>query len=202
MKNCEKCGAEFKPRQKNRANRFCSSACYNASGRPIRKEVTAGTRMRRAPGHPLAPSSGTVAECRLVLYDTIGPGEHGCTWCGVTVAWMPGSGITDGALIADHLDWNQQNNDPGNLVPSCHVCNAHRTREGDRRRIESDELYVIARNGTRHRAVRRACEDCGQTFVAKVAQIRVGKARFCSRSCARRTEARAKKAQQPSSSSA
>ena len=182
---CERCGTEFEQRQLNRANRFCSAACYNASGRPLRKQSVVGQRMRRAPRHPLAPPSGVVAECRLVLFDKIGAGPHACHWCGTEVDWRPGEGISEGALIADHLDWNQQNNSPDNLVPSCHICNSHRTREGDRRRIIDGELYVVNPNGTRHRAVEKPCEFCGKPFLAVLAQVRTGKGRFCSRSCAR-----------------
>ena len=32
------------------------------------------------------------------------------------------------ALVVDHLDFDGLNNDPANLVPSCHPCNAGRTR--------------------------------------------------------------------------
>jgi hypothetical protein len=194
MKTCEKCGKTFKPRQTGRPNRFCSMACYNASGRPDRKVATKGQRMRRVPGHPLAPPSGTVAECRLVLYAKIGNGPHACHWCDKAVTWMPGATNHPDALVADHLDWDKHNNVPENLVPSCRVCNAHRTRDGDRRLIQEGELIATAPNGSRHRAVHHACEVCGHTFIAKIAQVRIGKGRFCSRSCARRVGVRKKQA--------
>jgi hypothetical protein len=186
MRICEICSAEFQPRQKNRSNRFCSFSCYNASGRPIRRAATVGPRMVRRPDHPLAPPSGTVSVCRIVLFENIGPGTHPCHWCDAPVTWLPGAGVGEGALVADHLDWDQQNNDPANLVPSCNICNAHRTREGDRRRIDPDELFVVRPNGSRHRAVARDCEWCGVRFAAMLAQIRQSKGRFCSMSCARK----------------
>lgn len=183
---CERCGAEFEPRRTNRANRFCSAACYNASGRPRRRQTTTGPRMQRVPGHPIAPPSGTVAESRLVLFDKIGPGSHSCRWCDKSVAWRPGDRDAPDALVVDHLDWNQQNNDPANLVPSCRVCNAHRVQGGGRAPIEEGELYVTVPNGSRHRATRKPCEYCGDEFIAILGQVRSGKGRFCSRSCARR----------------
>lgn len=185
-RTCEKCGQSFVPRQKSRPNRFCSMACYNASGRPIRKELTAGARMRRVPGHPLAPPSGVVAVHRLVLFDKIGPGPHPCEWCGIPVDWMPGEWTNPGALVADHLDWDTHNNDPANLVPSCRVCNAHRVEGGGREPIADSELFVVNSNGSRTRATRRPCEECGTEFVVRVSQVRAGKGRFCSRSCARK----------------
>lgn len=186
MTTCEKCGSDFTPRHANRAGRFCSLACYHASGRPDRKAVTSGTRMRRVPGHPLAPPSEVVAECRLVLYDKIGPGPHPCEWCGEAVDWKPGEWTNPNALVADHLDWDVHNNDPANLVPSCRQCNAHRVKGGGRALIQEDELFVTNANGSRSRAVERLCVICGAGFVARVSQVKIGRGLYCSRSCARR----------------
>lgn len=122
----------------------------------------------------------------MVLFEKIGNGTHPCYWCGKPVTWMPGAGLAEGALVADHLDWNDQNDSPENLVPSCIVCNAHRTRSGDKRLIIEGELYVTRPNGSRHRAIEKPCEQCGAPFVAMLAQIKTGKGRFCSRSCARK----------------
>lgn len=183
-RTCESCGEAFTPKWPNRPNRFCSRACYNASGRQRLRAETSGSRMLRRPKHPLAPASGTVAESRLVLYEKIGSGAHPCHWCGTPIRWMPGSGIADGALIADHLDWNIQNNSPENLVPSCHVCNAHRIKGGGREPILPGELFLVATNGTRHRAVERVCPTCGNGFLARLAFVKRGHGRFCSRECA------------------
>lgn len=202
MKTCEKCGTAFKPRQANRPNRFCSMACYNTSGRPTRKDMTSGQRQRRVPAHPLAPPSGTVAECRLVLYEEIGPGSHQCRWCDKVVTWMPGATNHPDSLVADHLDWDKHNNAPENLVPSCRVCNAHRTRDGDRRLIQDDELVIVATNGIRHRAVRRTCLKCGKGFLARATFVKRGHGLYCSRECAGHGTLPTKKTPQPSSPSA
>lgn len=71
--------------------------------------------------HPMADHRGWVYEHRVVLYAQIGPGSHPCAHCGKTVTW----GVN---LEVDHLDWNRANNDPTNLVASCHGCNTRRTR--------------------------------------------------------------------------
>lgn len=185
-KKCEQCGEPVVRKYSGRPSRFCSRACYNANGRPRRKAETAGQRMRRVPGHPLAPTSGTVAECRLVLFDKIGPGAHPCHWCKETVRWLPGAGNSAGALLADHLDWDQQNNTAANLVPSCHICNSHRTSNGGRSPIRPDELFIMQPGGTRTRAVERFCVMCGTAFVAAVSQVKVGRGLYCSPSCARK----------------
>lgn len=73
--------------------------------------------------HPLSLSDGTLAEHRKVLYDKIGPGSHPCHWCDWELAW----GGVDGICV-DHLDTDRLNNNPENLVPSCHDCNKFRGR--------------------------------------------------------------------------
>ena len=79
-----------------------------------------------APEHPLADAAGTVAVHRWVLYERIGPGSHACHWCGIEVRWM--KGLRPGALVADHVDANPRNNEPGNVVQACQRCNAARGR--------------------------------------------------------------------------
>lgn len=79
-------------------------------------------------GHPLAMSRGRILEHRLVLYGVIGPGGHPCHHCGVIVRWEAERTAAD-VLVADHLDFDRLNNDPGNLVPSCNPCNVTRDRE-------------------------------------------------------------------------
>lgn len=142
--------------------------------------------MRRMPGHPLCPPSGIVTVCRVVLYEKIGPGKHPCHWCGGDVEWMPGAGLAPGALIADHLDWDNQNDVAENLVPSCNRCNSHRIRNGGRAPIAEGELSVVRLDGTRTRGVDRFCSSCGTPFVAALSQVKIGRGFYCSRSCARR----------------
>jgi len=179
---CEHCGIHFEPKWPG-AGRFCSRACYNAAGRGPTKSVTKDQRKRTARGHPLAPPSGIVAVSRLVLYDKIGPGAHSCHWCGQSVSWQVGGGAaTAGNLLADHLNWDRQDNSPENLVPSCNPCNAHRTRNGDRRRLGDDELTVVW-SGRRTRAIERVCERCGEPFLIPPSAAKDGNGRFCSRAC-------------------
>lgn len=186
MKACETCGQPIHRQYPGRIQRFCSRSCYYTSGpHGNRVEKTKGPRMKRAPEHPLAPPSGLIAVCRIVLYDKIGPGAHPCRWCGKQVTWMPGSGVAPDALVADHLDWDQNNDSPENIVPSCFACNAHRTRRGNRQIIREDEPVIVASNGTRHRAVERICPTCETTFLARLALVRRGQARFCSPKCRR-----------------
>lgn len=188
MTNCETCGAPVKERPPSaRAARFCSLSCYHASMRGVnRVPVVAGERLRMAKGHPIAPASGRIAEARLVLYDKIGPGKHACNWCGTSIEWMPGAGPVPGAIMADHLDWDRTNNAPENVVAACHNCNAHRTRAGDRRRIEDGEPVVVM-GGRRTRAIKRVCETCGKTFLIAPAALKRGRGtgRYCSYACRR-----------------
>lgn len=183
---CEHCRKPFQPRRQD-AGRFCSRACYFAFGPgPTPKDRCKRPRQRTARGHPLAPPGGIVGVARLVLYDKIGPGEHPCHWCQAPVRWIVGGGPgTPGSLLADHLDWDTNNNVPENLIPSCNHCNAHRTQNGGRARIELGDLTMLW-SGTPTRAVQRSCAQCGAEFLTIPAEIRKGKGLYCSRSCARR----------------
>ncbi len=134
-------------------------------------------RQRMARGHPLAPPSGIVTVGRLVLYDKIGPGPHLCHWCGKTIDWA--RGITKGGLVVDHLDWNHNNNDPGNLVPSCNSCNTRRAAPGRQGAIGPEELAVPISNSYRTRAVECTCGACGKTFLT----VKSRPGHYCSRSC-------------------
>jgi hypothetical protein len=78
------------------------------------------------PDHPLSDAvRGRVPVHRKVLYDIIGPGTHPCHWCQKPVTWGL-TGTKSGSLIVDHIDDDGSNNEPGNLVPSCHRCNVTR----------------------------------------------------------------------------
>jgi hypothetical protein len=73
----------------------------------------------KLPDHPVAKARGFAFYHRVVLYDTIGPGEHNCFYCGQSVTWFID-------LECDHKDHDKSNNNPDNLVPCCFGCN--RTR--------------------------------------------------------------------------
>lgn len=84
---------------------------------------SAGYVCTYAPLHHLAGKTGAVYLHRAVLFDKIGGGSHQCHWCKDDIEWsVKGSR----KLVVDHLDNNKQNNDEGNLVPSCHSCNTSR----------------------------------------------------------------------------
>jgi endogenous inhibitor of DNA gyrase (YacG/DUF329 family) len=177
MAICETCGLSFEPKQPDRANRFCSGVCYYTRGPDgPRKASVKRPRQTTAKGHPLADDSGRVAVSRLTLYGEIGPGPHRCHWCGVEVVWM--RGIAPNALIADHLDWDEQNNDPANLVASCHSCNARRARPGRRSGIQPHEPTLQV-GKYRTRAEIRTCPTCGKDFLTLPSRPRT----YCSRRC-------------------
>ena len=88
-----------------------------------------GYRVVTRRDHPLAAggaSPGRVMEHRLVLYETIGPGDHHCHWCNRLVLWERSWPKDADALVVDHLDGDRLNNDPVNLKASCGVCNLKR----------------------------------------------------------------------------
>lgn len=180
---CRICRKTFTPTQSGRF--YCSRECYYESKRGPRKE-NVQYRMVTVKGHPIAPPGGVLPVARVVLYDKLGPGPHPCHWCSNPVQWRPEDRYAKDALMADHLDWNATNDAPENLVPSCNACNGHRRSSGGSQLIEDGELWV-RRGRTRTRAVQRNCEYCGGHFLTIPAEIRNGKGRFCSRSCARRT---------------
>lgn len=83
--------------------------------------------------HPLAQDSGNgygkVYEHRLVLFDKIGPWDHECYWCKKSIRW--GNDCDADVIVVDHLDGNEWNNTPENLVPSCRRCNIQRSIRPD-----------------------------------------------------------------------
>jgi len=187
-KTCEYCGTAFTTYQwklRIGKGRFCSPSCRskqmwaNRPHNPIQKY-----QYVRLPHHPLANKNGCVIEHRLVLYQKIGPGKHHCHWCNALVKWMPGKKTSFGALVVDHLDGSGRNNNPNNLVPSCHGCNANRSRKD---RVRDDEPYIhMANPKWRHRAVKRTCKTCKREFLHLAADKRPNRGQFCSISCARK----------------
>jgi len=155
----------------------------------IKVAKTARNRLRKLSEHPLAPPSGIVAVSRMVLFEKIGAGSHSCHWCGSRITWRVRNttNLNKDDLVADHLNWDRTDDSPENLVPSCPVCNAHRTRANDQRLIAEDELTVMWGNA-RTRAVQRFCNICGKPFLTIPAEVKKGKGRFCSRSCARKAK--------------
>lgn len=132
----------------------------------MRWQATNGYWHIKLPEHPLAMPSqrGAVQEHRVVLYEAIGPGEHPCHWCGAAVSWE--TAFPDG-LVVDHLDGDRLNNERGNLVPSCMVCNCQRparTRTHCGRGHELNELntYVHRSGGV----TRRTCRACRRLTLA------------------------------------
>lgn len=86
-----------------------------------------GYRWIYAPTHALARTKRQILEHRVVLYDSIGGGDHPCHWCGVIVSWDLSYPADPLALIVDHVDEDKLNNDETNLVPSCNACNIRRS---------------------------------------------------------------------------
>lgn len=176
MSICETCGSSFEPKRFSKTGRYCSGDCYYAR-RPDGPRKASVKRPRRvvARDHPLADSHGRVALSRLRLYDKVGPGVHPCNWCGRRVIWTVG--VTPDALITDHLDWDNTNDDPANLVVSCHNCNARRAAPGKQGAIQPDEPVKILSTGHRTRAVEKECGWCGETFLTLPSRPR----KFCSK---------------------
>src|ERR1044071_2369053 len=179
---CETCSRSYPQKRSTDAGRFCGRPCYHEWQRQQRKTTLKGPRRIRRPEHELAPPSGLISESRIVLFKEIGPGPHTCRWCLKVINWELGLSTT--ALVVDHLDFNNQNNLISNLVPSCVSCNGHRRKSGDSKIIQDGELTVTI-SGVRRRAAEKICEWCEVTFLAPIGRIKIGKARFHNKSCAR-----------------
>lgn len=128
-KPCATCGVIF-TRQPTSTNppKYCSRTCFHTAtrkpdnGRKFR-------RYERSPNHPLASVKGTIPTSRRMLYDHLGEGEHPCHWCGFSLKWrlnQKGGSTKNRDLLVDHLDGDQLNDDPDNLVATCQSCNTVR----------------------------------------------------------------------------
>ena len=116
-------------------------------------------------GHPLAQADGRTRVHRLVLFDAIGPGAHPCHWCQKIVHWE-----AEPALVADHLDGNTWNNDPGNLVPACFVCNIHRapkSRPKPKQKCHKGHDFTEENTYYRPDGKGRQCRTCNAAREAK-----------------------------------
>lgn len=197
MTNCANCGEPLPRRPPSKSGRpFCSRTCYWASMRgQYKTDDPKRPRIRRVPGHPIAPPSGIISEGRLALFEKIGEGPHPCHWCQQPVTWNPRSGASPrlGDLVVDHLDWNALNDAPENLVPSCTSCNSHRAENGKAPLIRDGEPTIMV-SGWRTRAVKRYCNICGKEFLTLPSAAAKGRGLYCSRSCARRGPRAARRA--------
>lgn len=161
------------------------AATLAGSDRPRKTSVTRAQLVTVHKDHPIAPTSGRVAYCRLALFDKIGPGTHSCHWCGGQVTWKIGRAFD--ALVVDHLDWNPQNDAAENLVPSCNSCNARRASPGKRSAIRDDEPSLLLPSGYRTRATERICIGCGVRFYAVPSKRGKYHSRDCWKQHARKT---------------
>lgn len=133
----------------------------------MKKAVT--TRYRSVavdPDHPLSQEVskcgryGKVYEHRLVLYNKIGDGKHQCNWCKKTLSW---DGEEEARIVADHLDGNEWNNTPNNLVPSCWRCNfARATRPDFLTHCEHGHEWTEENTYIRLDGTGRQCKECGR----------------------------------------
>lgn len=180
---CKQCGGPLSAIQVKRGRPYCSRGCYGMSLRGVRVP-NVKHRMVTRKDHPIAPPSGVLAIARVNLYDKIGPGTHPCNWCKKVISW-DAELYSDTAIVADHLNWDSENDEPENLVPSCNACNSHRRKTGHSKTLSPEEPTLM-RGGRPTRAVHRECEFCQSDFLAVPADIRNGKGRFCSRPCARK----------------
>lgn len=127
--------------------------------------------------HPLSPPSGRIPEHRVILYAKLGPGRQKCYWCGRHLTWAKG----DGTVTTDHVDGNTRNNDPENLVPSCHGCHVERSRDP---RFESTPFIV--EQGVRQAVTERVCLTCTKKFLIATKHLRRTtrqQGRYCSKPC-------------------
>jgi hypothetical protein len=136
-------------------------------------------------GQPTTANRVRVYAHRLILWQTLGPGQHPCHWCGRPLDWEPGFG----GITTDHLNDDPRDNRPENLVVSCHGCNSGRSihQRAFRPAIGQGEdwLPTHGRRGPgRVRATRLNCQECGAEFLAENARVKRGTVRFCSRHCA------------------
>lgn len=107
------------------------------------------------PGHPISGKRGMTYAHRVNLYDKIGPGEHGCHWCGKTVSW-DGLVKAGDKLEVDHLNNDKTDNDPANLVPACRSCNTTRGRQEHHRKLVEAGMWAGSDTIARTKVGRRA----------------------------------------------
>lgn len=74
--------------------------------------------------HPATNASGVTAYHRIVLWEKLDGQDAPCNWCDKHLFWD--SLDHEDRLIVDHVNTVKHDNDPENLVPSCHRCNVSR----------------------------------------------------------------------------
>lgn len=176
-RKCPWCDLAFQVPWPSHAKKYCSQACSADARRlPVVKGLYRSVYV--PVDHPLSNGHCKIQVHRLVLWEKIGPGAHPCSYCGITVRWMPGAGPRRGALVADHVDRDPTNNDPANIVASCQPCNMRNSA----RMVADNEPHRVTTKGTRRRCISRSCRHCGADFLAYRSKDPT-RGRYCSRSC-------------------
>lgn len=114
----------------------------NAKPQSIRTGTPRTYRLLYVPRHALAGRNGKAYEHRVVLFDTIGPGEHPCHWCGTTLEWLLPKGDPRN-LVVDHLNEDKADNRAENLVPCCSSCNSARSMARRKRELAEAGAWSV-----------------------------------------------------------
>lgn len=186
---CRQCGVHIEKKFPSQVKTYCSRQCGGIARRKT-PEGVGKYKSRSVPrDHPLlTPGMRNLTVHRAVLWGKIGPGTHPCHHCSEPVTWSPGARTRKGVLQVDHLDHDTRNNDPDNLVPSCHTCNNLRKLP----RVDAvldHEPHYVRKSGHRTRTAPMDCIECGNIFWD--ALCRVGKRQYCSQRCSGRAMRRA-----------
>ena len=115
-------------------------------------------------GHPLAMADGKIYVHRFVLFKKIGPGSHPCHWCKEQVSWD--AAVASMQLVADHLDEDEWNNDPNNLVPACIGCNVSRVKSA-KQTCKRGHPWTAENTYHRRDSGSRQCRACARENDAK-----------------------------------
>lgn len=109
---------------------------------PDRRGHSHGYVLLYAPNHALRRASHPyVYEHRVVYHDVHGDGPFRCHWCAAEVTWD--------MMHIDHVNGVKDDNQPGNLVASCAICNQQRGKEKMRRTMCERHGVWLEFNGER-----------------------------------------------------
>lgn len=175
---CPVCTTVFTAPPSHR-RKYCSKPCMYVGRTKTSDDLTADYRRKYAPNHPLRTISPVVSVHRIELWDKIGIGPHNCHYCAVSISWFPEKHPNTTKLFVDHLDRDKKNNDPDNLVPTCHRCNVWNTD----RHISDDEDFIVRSDRSRLRAIRSRCLRCSKEFLAQAKTYKAKPRQYCSRAC-------------------